>query len=151
MWVSRSRTVTRSLPYLPNSGMNDATGSVRRIRPSSTSIITAGVVATTFVSDAEVEDRVERHRFRPGLDRPLAVGLAHHDGVAAPDHDHGARRLLRGERFRDDGVDAVELGDIEPGPCGCCGSGHRRGRRCRRALRDQRGRGDCQEDAGHAG
>ena len=42
----------RSLPYLPNSGMNDATGSLSRIWPFSTSIITAVVVATTLVSDA---------------------------------------------------------------------------------------------------
>ncbi len=52
MCVSRSRTVTRLLPYFANSGMNVATGSVSRMRPSSTSIMTAGVVATTFVSDA---------------------------------------------------------------------------------------------------
>ncbi len=52
MCVIRSRTVMRSLPYFANSGMNDATGSVRRMRPCSTSIITDGVVATTLVSDA---------------------------------------------------------------------------------------------------
>ena len=52
MCVRRSRTVTRSFPYFAKSGMNAATGSVSRTFPSSTSIITAGVVATTFVSDA---------------------------------------------------------------------------------------------------
>ena len=52
MWVSRSRIDTRSLPYLPNSGMNFATGSTSLMRPSSTSIITAVEVATTLVSEA---------------------------------------------------------------------------------------------------
>ena len=40
------------LPYLPKSGMNDATESFKRIRPSSISFITLVVVATTLVSEA---------------------------------------------------------------------------------------------------
>src|SRR5258708_698406 len=39
-------------PYLPNSGTNCATGSLRRIRPSSISFTTLVVVATTLVSEA---------------------------------------------------------------------------------------------------
>ena len=40
------------LPYRSNPGMYVATRSFRRILPSSTSIITVVVVATTLVSDA---------------------------------------------------------------------------------------------------
>ena len=40
------------LPYLSNAGMNFDTGSLSRIRPSSTSFITLVVVATTLVSEA---------------------------------------------------------------------------------------------------
>ena len=41
-----------AFPYFPNSGMNVATGSFNRIRPSSISFITLVVVATTLVSEA---------------------------------------------------------------------------------------------------
>ena len=73
--------------------MNDATGSVRRRRPSSTSIITAVVVATTFVSDARSKIVSSVIGSRAGTERALAVGLPEHDRVAAADDDHGAREL----------------------------------------------------------
>ena len=40
------------LPWRPKSGMNVATRSFRRIFPSSTSIMTLVVVATTLVTEA---------------------------------------------------------------------------------------------------
>ena len=121
--------MTRSLPYLPNSGMNDATGSVRPICPSSTSIITAGVVATTLVSDARSKIVSSVIGSGDGCDRAIAVGLRQHDRVAAADDHDGAGQLVRGDRLVDDGVDAREAREIEAGRRGG------RGRRARGRLR----------------
>ena len=50
--ASNCPTVMRSLPRRAKAGRYSATGARSRTRPSSTSIITAVVVATTFVSEA---------------------------------------------------------------------------------------------------
>ena len=115
MCVSKSRTVTRSLPYFPNSGMKAATGSVRRIRPSSINAITAGVVATTFGERREVEDRVERHRLHGRLQRTVPVGAPEHDRIPAAYDNNDAWRLFGGDRVVDDGIEPVEPREIEPG------------------------------------
>ncbi len=63
--------------------MNCDTGSFSRIRPSSTSFITLVVVATTLVSEAQVEDRVLGHRFRGRQKRALSEGVEVANRVAA--------------------------------------------------------------------
>ena len=92
--------VMRSLPYLPNSGTNFATGSIRRIRPSSSRIIAAVVVATTLVSDATSKIVSSVIGLGDRRDGALAVRLAEHDGVATPDQHDRAGRLAIGESPR---------------------------------------------------
>ena len=82
-----------------------AAGSVRRIRPCSTSCITAGAVAMTFVSDARSKIVSTVIGSGAGSNGALAVRLAPHDGVAAADDDDGARDLAGGDGAGDHGVE----------------------------------------------
>ncbi len=56
--------------------MNVATGSVSRMRPSSTSIMTAGAVATTLVIDAKSKIVSSVIGSVAGATRAIAVGLS---------------------------------------------------------------------------
>ena len=139
--------MTRSFPYLPNSGMKDATGSVSRMRPSSTSAITAGVVATTFVSDARSKIVSSVMRLDRWLDRPVPVRTAEHDCVAASDDHYRAGCLFGGDGFVDDGVEAIQPSEIEAGAHTRAGFGQPCSRRLRLRCAERRG---CDErDSGN--
>ena len=92
-----------------------ATVSVSRTRPSSTSIITAVVVATTFVSEARSKTVSSVIGFDGRLDRAVAERLLVDDLVAAADHDDGAGHLLRGDGVVDDVGDARHAPGVEGG------------------------------------
>ena len=89
------------------------TRSVRRILPSSISIITLVVVATTFVSDARSKIVSSVIGSGVGHDRAVADGFLVEDAVAAPDEHDGARQLLLADRLRDERLDRVELRKVE--------------------------------------
>ena len=81
--------------------------------PSSTRIITLVVVATTLVSEATIEDRIERHRLGRGHERAVADRLLIERLVSAADQHDGAGQLLFGDRLRHQRLDRVQPSSVD--------------------------------------
>ena len=117
-----------------------------RILPSSSSIMTAVVVATTFVKRREIEDGVGRHRLARGREGALARSLSRRRRLQPrPTSDDRSRQPLLGDRLGDERPDRVEALSSRAPPAR--GRPTLAGRRVRRdwassADRRQQGGGD---------